>query len=144
MCSFKVTTHATSKTVALVTNGLQSVNRHFQCNSTRSLISALAKLVIFLYFSLSGRPCTLSLINVKFKITTAATVHIGLCNVRPTPSWQISCRSVKPLSAKIWRFKVSQNSSRPPYWNCCNVLKPPTKSTCCSISLCTIWLESMQ
>jgi len=31
----------------IVTTGLLGVNRHFQCNSMRSLISALAKLLFY-------------------------------------------------------------------------------------------------
>ena len=41
--SFKAT--RPQKLSPLVTTGLLGVNRHFQCNSTRSLISALAELL---------------------------------------------------------------------------------------------------
>jgi len=41
-------------------------------------------------------------------------------------------------------FSIFQDGGRPPFWICVRVIGPPTKVVGWSLSLCKIWLESMQ
>ena len=56
---------------------------------------------------------------------------------------QILYRSVEPLR-RYGRFSIFQDCGRLPSWICFTCIGPPTKSICWSLSLCKIWLKSVQ
>jgi len=84
----------------------------------------------------------------------AAVHHFGFLkveNLTSSPVWRPTmCRRAKFRADRSYRlgdmavFQFFNYGSRPPYWICCHLFGPPTKSIWWSLSLCKIWLKLVQ
>ena len=115
-----------------------------------------ASFVILLYFTTAGIHCQQllsyhELTAFSFKWRPFAILHFKKLEIltdgpvrksNASPS-QISYRSVKPLR-RYGRFSIFKMAAVRRLGFVLRVFGPPTESICWSLSLCKIWLKSLQ